>query len=131
MRSRGFAALELALLTLVAVLLILLAVYGGRVYLAQSMVDEAAHAGARAASQSASAPAATRDATDVAMATLAQHGSTCSQPTVTVDTRAFHPKGNVIVYVTCQVSLKNLTLLPLRGSRTVSAMVKSSIETYV
>jgi Flp pilus assembly protein TadG len=130
-RSNGFAALEVAILTPAAILLMLVAVYGGRVYLAQSMVDGAAHAAARVASEDSTKEAAVKDATDMAMAMLAHRGRTCMDPAVDVDTTQFHPRGQVIVHVTCRASLQDLALLPLRGDRVLSGVGKSPIETYV
>src|SRR5581483_6201878 len=107
-RSRGFAALELAILAPLVIPLIMFVVYEARMYLAQQIVDEAAHAAARAASEDASPSSAVADAPAVALATLSAHGASCTNPQITVDASAFHPGGKVVVTVACDVSLKNL-----------------------
>jgi len=130
-RTRGFAALELAILAPVAIALMMLAVYGGRIYLAQQLVDTAANAAARAASAAPTRETAVHDATTMATAMLANRGRTCMDPSVSVDATQFHANGQVVVSVTCTATLQDLTLLPLNGTRVLSGVGKSPIEIYV
>lgn len=129
-RIRGFAALELALLTPVVLLLIELIVAGGRITQAQSIVDEAAHSGARAASQSLTMAAARRAAVSVALQSLDSAPTACTNPTVSVDLRDFRAGGSVAVSVTCDSSLRDITLLPLPGIHRESARVQSPVDLY-
>lgn len=129
-RTRGFAALELALLTPVVLLIIELIVAGGRITQAQSIVDEAAHSGARAASQALTMTAARSVAVSVALQSLDSAASACTNPTVSVDLGNFRAGGSVAVNVTCDSSLRDLTLLPLPGIHRESARVQSSIDLY-
>jgi len=128
--TRGFAALELALLTPVVLLLIELIVAGGRITQAQSVVDEAAHSGARAASQALTVATARSAAISVALHSLASSSATCTNPTVSVDLGNFRAGGSVAVNVTCDASLRDITLLPLPGFHRETARVQSPIDLY-
>lgn len=128
--ARGFAALELALLTPVVLLLIELIVAGGRVTHAQSLVDEAAHSGARAASEATTALTARSIAISVALQSLSGAGAACTDPTVTVELGNFRAGGSVAVDVSCDASLRDITLLPLPGFHRESARVQSPIDVY-
>ena len=70
-------------------LLLLLAVGGGRVAIAHGSVQQAAADAARAASIARTAGAAQTSAVTAARATLANQGLTCASMTVTLDTSGF------------------------------------------
>ena len=75
--ERGSAAVEAVIGVPVFVLLILLAIMGGRVALAKQAVDAATADAARVASLSRDATKAKSDAIEVAEASLANQGITC------------------------------------------------------
>ena len=127
---RGAASLELVLLTPVFLLLLELAVFGGRVTDSQSKVDDAAHAAARAASLERTSTGASAAAQRAAAGVLGQRGASCETFRVSVDTSAFRAGGTVTATVECVASLSDLSWLPLPGTRTVSGSSVSAIDTY-
>ena len=84
----GSVALELVLLTPVVLVLIVFVVFCGRTSRAESLVRDAAAAGARAASLRQQPSSARSDALAAVQASLAGHSTTCSAPQVSVDTTA-------------------------------------------
>ena len=129
-QGRGAVSLELVLLTPVFLILLDFAVLGGRLVLSQSQVDDAAHAAARAASLQRTVAGASIAARTVAADTLPQRGAGCRTLAVDVDTTAFRPGGMVAVTVRCDVTLGDLSWLPLPGSRTVAGVATSAVDTY-
>jgi Flp pilus assembly protein TadG len=129
-RSRGAVSLELVLLTPVFLLLVDLAVFGGRLTESQSRVDAAAHAGARAASLERTVTGAAAAAQQTVASTLGQQDASCQTFRVTVDASAFRAGGTVKVAVECDVLLGDLSWLPLPGTRTVSGSSASPVDTY-
>jgi Flp pilus assembly protein TadG len=131
--ERGSATVEAVIGVPVFVLLILLAIMGGRVALAKQAVDAATADAARAASLSRDATKAKSDAIDVAEASLANQGITCLDTTITVDTAALRrPAGTpgvVTATVSCTLRLADLGL-PGTASRTITATVTSPVDTF-
>lgn len=131
--ERGSATVETVIGVPVFVLLILLAIMGGRVALAKQAVDAATADAARVASQSRDAAKAKSDAIEVAEASLANQGITCLDTTITVDTAALRrPAGSpgvVTVTVSCTLRLADLGL-PAAASRTIAATVTSPVDTF-
>ena len=117
----GSVALELVLLTPVVLVLIVFVVFCGRTSRAESLVRDAAAAGARAASLRQQPSTARTDALAAVQASLAGHSTTCSAPQVSVDTTALRPGGQVLVRVSCTTRLGDLALLGIPGSRTFTA----------
>ena len=128
--TRGAAALELVLLAPVFLILLDFAVLGGRLVESQSQVDDAAHAAARAASLQRTVTGAAVAARTVATDTLPQRGATCSALDVQVDTAAFRAGGVVSVTVRCDVSLGDLSWLPLPASRNIEGTATSAVDLY-
>lgn len=124
------AALELAILAPVFLILLDFAVLGGRLVESQSQVDDAAHAAARAASLQRTATGANAAARTVAGDTLPDRGATCRALDVQVDTAAFHAGGIVSVTVRCDVSLGDLSWLPVPASRSIEGTATSAVDTY-
>lgn len=131
--ERGSATVEAVLGVPVFVLLILLAIMGGRVALAKQAVDAATADAARVASLSRDATQAKNDAIDVAEASLANQGITCLDTTITVDTTALRrpagTPGAVTATVSCTLRLADLGL-PGTASRTITATVTSPVDTF-
>ena len=117
--ERGSATVEAVIGVPVFVLLILLAIMGGRVSLAKQSVDAAAADAARVASLS-------RDAATA-------KSITCLDTTITVDTAALRrPAGTpgvVTATVSCTLRLADLGL-PGTASRTITATVTSPLDTW-
>ncbi len=131
--ERGSATVEAVIGVPVFVLLILLAIMGGRVALAKQAVDAATADAARVASLSRDATKAKSDAIEVAEASLANQGITCLDTTITVDTAALRrPAGTpaaVTATVSCTLRLADLGL-PGTVSRTITATVTSPVDTW-
>jgi Flp pilus assembly protein TadG len=132
--DRGSAAIEAAILAPPLLLLIGLAVIGGRIQVAGGAIESAAHDAARAASISRTAAQARTAALSAADATLGQEGLHCAGgPQVTVDTSGFAvPVGQpavVAAEVTCVVDFSDLTG-GLPGSTTISARFVSVLDNF-
>lgn len=127
----GAVTTELVLVTPMIVVLMLFAVYAGRVAGARNDVVGAARDAARAASLERSGPAARTAADDAAAATLDRMGVSCmGGPAVATDTAAFRPGGSVAVTVRCDIELAQLALLGIRGSRSVESTSVEVIDLY-
>ena len=77
----GSATVEFVILAPLLVALVLFVALCGRLVTAQLDLDAAAHGAARAASIDRTVPAATADARQTALDTLAARGVTCGAPT--------------------------------------------------
>lgn len=130
----GNAALELLILAPVILGLIGLVIAAGRTSVAQGSVDAAARDAARQASLAASPAAAQYAATSTANAALRADGLHC-HPVVTVDVaQAFAtPLGQpaeVSAFVSCTVSLSDLLVPGIPGSRRLTARFSSPLDPY-
>ena len=132
-RDEGNAPLELVVLAPVVFLLIAFVVAAGRTSIAQGSVSAAARDAARQASISLTPGRAQTAALSSAMAALSQNGLDC-RPVVTVDTSGFGvPVGQpatVSATVTCTVSLSDLLVPGLPGSRTLTATFTSPLDPF-
>ncbi|MCA0308823.1 MAG: pilus assembly protein [Actinobacteria bacterium] len=129
----GSATVEAVVGVPVFILLILLAIMGGRVTLAKQAVDAAAADAARVASLSRDATKASSNAIKVAEASLANQGINCLDTSVTIDTAALRrpagTPGSVTATLTCVIDLTDLGLAA--ASRTITSSVTSPVDTYV
>lgn len=128
--ERGSASTELALLTPVLVVVLLLMVAFGRMARGRADVDSAARDAARAASLARSTASAKAMAEDAAATTLATEGLACRRFLVTMDLADFRPGGLVAAEVTCDVDLADLSLLRLPGSKTLRSRSVSVVDRY-
>ena len=132
-RDAGNAALELIILAPVILILLGLVIAAGRTSVAQGSVAAAARDAARQASISLTPSAAQTAALSSARAALGQDGLTCD-PVVTVNVSGFGvPVGepaNVQATVTCRVSLSNLVVPGMPGSKTLRATFQSPLDPY-
>lgn len=130
--DRGSATLELAILAPALILLLGLLVFAGRIQVAASAVEQAARSAARDASLARTTDAARTAATTAATRELA--GSRCVATNVTTDTAGFAtPVGadaSVAVTVTCTVSIADLAVPGLPGTRTMTASARSPLDRY-
>jgi Flp pilus assembly protein TadG len=132
--ERGSAAIEAAILAPPLLVLIGLAIVGGRIQIAGGAIEAAAHDAARAASISRTAGQAQASAYAAAGATLGQQGLHCANLNVQVDTAGFAvPVGQpatVAVTVTCVVDFSDLVADGLPGSKTLNASFISVLDTF-
>jgi len=133
--SRGSVSVELAILAPVFLLLIATAIGFGRIAVAANAIDLAAHDAARAASISRTGPAAASNAEAAAAGVLDQQGLDClGGPQVAPDVSGFARDDLSLVFVsvtiTCEVSLADLALPGLPGSRVLTTTFVSPIDIF-
>lgn len=131
--DEGATVIEVVVLAPALILFIGLIVAGGRLSVAHQAVEATAAQAARSASLARTQAEAVTVAETSAAATLQAQGLACLSSTVDVDTSGFAvPAGNpasVGATVTCRVNLAD-TLPGLPGSMTISATVRSPLDTY-
>jgi Flp pilus assembly protein TadG len=135
--DRGSAALELVILGPVLLFLLGLAIAAGRTSIAQGSVDAAARDAARQASISRTPAAARAAALASARRALRQDAIDCN-PVVTVQTggpgSGFGvPAGqpaSVSAQVTCVVSLSDLMVPGMPGTKTLTATFTSPLDPF-
>ena len=131
-RECGNAALELVVLAPVILFFLGLLIAAGRTSIAQGSVDAAARDAARQASISRSPAAAQSAALASARTALGQDALDCA-PLVTVNVAGFAvPVGQaqVTAHVTCRVSLSDLLVPGMPGSKTLTATFTSPLDPY-
>lgn len=128
--ERGSVSVEVAVIAPAFVFLMLLVVFAGKVSEADGNVERAAAEGARAASLRQHPSNAATDARSTVEANLATAGVSCSTLEAIVDTSDFEPGGTVTVTVECTVSMADVTLLGVPGTRTFTATATEVIDTY-
>jgi Flp pilus assembly protein TadG len=132
--ERGSVSLELAVLAPALLLVIGLLVFAGRTATASLSVREAASDAARQASLAFDAGDARVQARAAALDTLAQQDLHCARTTVTIDTSAFAAPigtpGTVTATVICLVSLSDVSVPGIPGSKTVQATRSSALDTF-
>ena len=133
-REAGSAAIEAAVGLPAFMLFIALVILAGRLAITTQAVQASASEAARVASIARTQGAATSGATTAATSSLANQNLRCVRSTVTVDTAGFDaPVGTparVTATVACVVSVADLSLPGVPGTRTVSATASSPIDTY-
>jgi hypothetical protein len=126
--------LELAVLAPACLVLLALVVAAGRIQIAGGAVEQASAAAAREASLARSAAGAHQAATAAATDSLASQRLRCTDVDVTVDTSGFAvPVGQaaqVRATVSCTVSLGDLSVPGVPGSRTLTARTTSVLDRY-
>lgn len=132
--ERGSAAVEAAIGVPVFVLFIGLLIYGGRTVLTHQALESAASDAARAASIARSPAAAQFDATQAAEVSISNQHLPCHATTVRVDaSQLMKPAGQpgaVTVTVSCTLSLADLSIPGIPGSRRLTATTSSPIDTW-
>ena len=132
--ERGSAAIEAAIGVPAFVLFLGLLIYGGRTVLTHQALESAAADAARAASIARTPAAAKTQADQAAIASLTNQHLPCRATTVTVDTIGlFKPAGTpgaVTVTVSCTLSLADLSVPGVPGSRLLTATMSSPIDTF-
>lgn len=128
------AVLQTAIIGAALLVLLVLFAAAGRMSGAHTPIDNAANNAARAASISRTPGEAHAAAVQAATSTLSGQGSSCPDPSITVDTSGLSAPvgqvGVVRVSISCTVDLSDLHGLPLPGSRTVTADASSVVDAY-
>jgi Flp pilus assembly protein TadG len=132
--DRGSVSLELAILGPVLLVLLGLAIAAGRISIAGSAVEAAARDAAREASIARDPAAASATARSAALDSLNRQNLHCTDLAVTVDTRGFsRPVGQpaqVTAEVRCSVSLRDLAVPGLPGSKALKASSVSPLDNF-
>ena len=118
-------SVEMVVLAPVLLMVVLIAVAGGRYVSAEGMTQAAARDAARAASMERSAATA-RAAADDALDAAQTASGDCS---ATTSTASFRRGGSVDVEVRCRVGLSDLGLVFLPGATTISARATAPVDT--
>lgn len=126
----GFSSLELVIITPVVLAMLLLVVGFGRLTHGRQLVQDAAAAGARAATLDSNPVRADADARQAAHDILAQGGISCQTFSTSVNTADFRPGGQVSVSITCTVGLSDLGLVGFPGSKTMTASATSPLDQF-
>jgi len=132
--ERGSTVVEVVTLAPALGLLVMLVVAGGRTAVAHQATEAAAAEAARAASIARTQDSAQGQAQDAAAQSLADQGLNCVTTGVNVDVSGFaSPVGtpaSVGATVSCDVPMADLALPGMPGSITISATVRSPLDTY-
>lgn len=128
----GGESLELLIIAPIVLAIFLAAVAVGRYQLGAGKIDQAAGAGARAASQQLTQGAAQSAALEAAQSALTAAGVTCQGISVAVDTGGYQAtaagSAQVLVTVTCEVSWSDLTIPGWPGSKTITSQAASPLD---
>lgn len=129
--ERGSSVVGLVILTPMMATLLFFVVAAGRLGVIESKLTSAARSAARAASQTQSVSTAQATASMTAEAALDHLETGChGGPQVRVLELDLRPGGKVRIRISCVVSLSDLTVPGLPGSRTVSADSMSVVDRF-
>lgn len=133
-RGAGGDSLEAVILAPVILAIFMIIVAAGRYQLGTGKIDQAAGAGARAASIQFTAAAAQPAAQSAAQDSLADAGVSCQDFAVSVDTSGYSTaptpgaQASVSVTVTCTVDWSDLTIPGWPGSKSISSTADSPLD---
>ncbi|MGI5518860.1 TadE/TadG family type IV pilus assembly protein [Streptomyces sp. CA-106131] len=137
MRARGdegSVALEAAIILPSLIMFVCLAIAGGRLVTSGAKIDAVAEDAAREATLQRTAAAAQQAAHEAATESLDDQGIACASTSVTVDTGGLDVPvgqvGTVTVTVHCTVSLSDLLLPGVPGTRTLTSRATSVVDQY-
>ncbi|WP_410633795.1 hypothetical protein [Amycolatopsis sp. cmx-4-83] len=132
--ERGDITVEAAIGVIALLVLFGLGIAGIRILIADAVIDEAARSAARAASISRDGQAAAAAADRRARAVLSEQRLACQSLDVVVDTsdfgRPLGETGYVVATVDCDVSLADLAVPGVGGTKTLQARFRSPIDRY-
>ncbi len=127
----GSVSAELACLTVVFVLLALVLAGLARFAQVRADLDQAVRDAARAASLRSDPEMAVADATAALDQALAGEGLGCENRQVDVDTTELRPGGTVAVAVSCRVSLADLALVAVPGTKVATARFVAPVDPLI
>ncbi|MCC0100678.1 pilus assembly protein [Streptomyces flavotricini] len=132
--DRGSETIAAAIVTPLLLILLCLAIGGGRIVMAGSKVDAAAEDAARAASISRTYTSAQSEATAAAARSLNDQGIHCASTSTSVDASGLAVPvgqvGTVTVTVSCTVAMSDLLLPGAPGSKTMTSRFTSVVDAY-
>jgi Flp pilus assembly protein TadG len=130
--DHGVATLEVVILTPIVLMLLALVALTARLSAARADVTEAARDAARAATLERNLGFAQPVAEAAVDGTLNRSGLICANRNVTLTITAADPNraGSVTATVTCEVSLTDLGLIGISGTRQLTATSTSVIDVF-
>ncbi|MFQ6146752.1 TadE/TadG family type IV pilus assembly protein [Streptomyces seoulensis] len=132
--DEGSAAIEAAVILPSLIMFLCLAIAGGRIVTSGAKIDSAAEDAAREASIHRTAAASQGAARAAAAESLDDQGIRCASTSVQVDVGglsvAVGQVATVTVTVRCTVSLSDLLVPGVPGTRTLSATATSVVDRY-
>ncbi|MEU9304913.1 TadE/TadG family type IV pilus assembly protein [Streptomyces sp. NPDC048269] len=132
--DRGSETIAAAIVTPLLLMLLCLAIAGGRIVTSGAKVDAAAEDAARAASISRTYSGAQSEAAAAAARSLNDQGIHCSSTSTSVDSSGLAVPlgdvGTVTVTISCTVPLSDLLLPGVPGSKTMTSSFTSVVDAY-
>ncbi|MFF0220101.1 TadE/TadG family type IV pilus assembly protein [Streptomyces vinaceus] len=132
--DRGSETIAAAIVTPLLLILLCLAIAGGRSVMAGSKVDAAAEDAARAASISRTYTSAQAEAAAAAASSLDDQGIHCASTSTSVDASGLAVPvgqvGTVTVTISCTVAMSDLLLPGAPGSKTMTSRFTSIVDAY-
>ncbi|MER6443630.1 TadE/TadG family type IV pilus assembly protein [Streptomyces venezuelae] len=132
--DRGSEAIATAIVAPLLLMLLCMAIAGGRIVTSGAKVDAAAEDAARAASISRTQSGAQAEAGDAAARSLDDQGIRCASTGISVDTSGLAAPlgavGTVTVTISCTVPLSDLLLPGVPGSKTMTSTFTSVVDAY-
>lgn len=132
--DRGSEAIATAIVTPLLLMLLCMAIAGGRIATSGAKIDAAAEDAARAASISRTYTGAQAEAAEAAARSLNDQGIRCASTATSVDTAGLAVPlgevGTVTVNISCTVPLSDLLLPGVPGSKTMTSSFTSVVDAY-
>jgi Flp pilus assembly protein TadG len=132
--DEGSVAIEAAIVLPPLIMFVCLAIAGGRIVTSGAKIDAAAEDAAREASIHRTAASAQSAAQAAAAESLDDQGIACASSSVAINTSGLSVPvgqvGTVTVTVTCTVSLSDLLLPGVPGSKTLTSTATSVVDQY-
>lgn len=132
--DRGSETIAAAIVTPLLLILLCLAIAGGRIVMAGAKVDAAAEDAARAASISRTYGSAQSEAAAAAARSLNDQGIHCASTSTSVDASGLAVPvgqvGTVTVTISCTVAMSDLLLPGAPGSKTMTSRFTSVVDAY-
>ncbi|OEJ30015.1 TadE/TadG family type IV pilus assembly protein [Streptomyces subrutilus] len=132
--DRGSEAIAAAIVTPLLLMLLCLAIAGGRIVTSGAKVDAAAEDAARAASISRTYASAQTEAAAAAARSLNDQGIQCASTSTSIDSSGLAVPlgqvGTVTVTVSCTVPLADLLLAGVPGNKTMTSSFTSVVDAY-
>ncbi len=120
-------SLEFSVLVISIVLSLMMVSFAGRLFEVTGNINDVAAEAARSASLHRNPASAKSSALEVAEKSLSD---ICESYEVEAHTENFEPGGFVSVDISCEVSLRGLSLLSIPGNMTVSSKATEVIDRY-
>ncbi|UQW99141.1 TadE/TadG family type IV pilus assembly protein [Streptomyces sp. RerS4] len=132
--DRGSETIAAAIVTPLLLMLLCLAIAGGRIVTSGAKIDAAAEDAARAASISRTHSGAQSEAAAAAARSLDDQGIRCAEASTQVDASGLAVPvgqvGTVTVTITCTVALSDLLLPGVPGHKTLTSRFTSVVDAY-